>query len=94
MERARKPDTASAMRAIIGEARRALPFHLPAAELCAGPCQGCPKKLLEFIDGELFDWTERLDRGEIPTLGDVSALGKRCRKIYAAIAKNGLIQPD
>ncbi|WP_428820363.1 hypothetical protein [Microbulbifer sp. MCCC 1A16149] len=86
-----KPDTTTAMRGLISKVRSALPFSLPAAELCAGPCRGCPKKLLELLDGEIVEWEQRLDNGEIPTLGDVNKFGRLCRKIHKAIAANGLI---
>lgn len=79
------------MRGLISKVRSALPFSLPAAELCAGPCRGCPKKLLELLDGEIVEWEQRLDNGEIPTLGDVNKFGRLCRKIHKAIAANGLI---
>ncbi|QIL90591.1 hypothetical protein GNX18_13070 [Microbulbifer sp. SH-1] len=87
-----KPDTRTAIRQIIKQARDTLPFTMPAAELCAGPCKGCAKKLLELLDGEIVDWEQKLDRGEIPTLGDVNKFGRLCQKIYRAIAANGLIK--
>ena len=86
-----KPDTTTAMRGLIAEVRSTMPFNLPAAELCAGPCRGCPKKLLEFLDQELEEWETRLRDGEKPTLGDVSKFAKTCRRIHAALAQNNLV---
>ncbi|WP_308367318.1 MULTISPECIES: hypothetical protein [unclassified Microbulbifer] len=86
-----KPNTTAAMRELISQVRSTMPFHLPASQLCAGPCRGCPKKLLEFLDQELEEWETRLDAGEKPTLGDVSRFGKMCRRIHAALASNKLV---
>ena len=91
MQAQRKPDTTEAMRDLIQEVREVFPFEMPAAQLCSGPCRGCPKKLLEFIDEELTDWATSLDAGDVPSLGELQALGKRCRKIHAALASNGLV---
>lgn len=91
--RTRKPDRVSAMRALIDEARSTLPFSLPAAQLCAGPCRGCAKKLLEFLDLELWQWEQRLAEGAAPSFGELAALGKCCRRIRAALVANGLLSP-
>ncbi|WKT61368.1 hypothetical protein Q2E61_04045 [Microbulbifer thermotolerans] len=88
-----KPDTVTAMRGLITEVRNTMPFNLPAAALCAGPCRGCPKKLLEYLDQELEDWEQRLDNGEKPSLGDVSKFAKTCRRIHQALAANQLVEP-
>ncbi|WP_193166160.1 hypothetical protein [Microbulbifer hainanensis] len=87
----KKPDTRTALLQIITQARETLPFTMPAADLCAGPCRGCAKKLLELLDGEIEDWEQKLDDGEVPTLGDVNKFGRLCQKIYRAIAANGLV---
>ncbi|GAA5523676.1 hypothetical protein Maes01_00225 [Microbulbifer aestuariivivens] len=87
----KKPDTRTAIRQIIAQARETLPFSMPAAELCAGPCGSCSKKLLEYLDGEIVEWEQRLDNGEVPTLGEVNKFGRLCQKIHRAIAANGLI---
>ncbi|MCK7597743.1 hypothetical protein M0G74_10725 [Microbulbifer sp. CAU 1566] len=89
-----KPDTSTAMREIISEVRTTLPFTMPAAELCAGPCQGCAKKLLEYLDQEIEEWESRLEADEKPTLGEVSRFAKTCTRIHRAIAANGLIAAD
>ncbi|WP_295801342.1 hypothetical protein [uncultured Microbulbifer sp.] len=88
-----KPDTVTAMRGLIGEVRSTMPFSLPADQLCAGPCRGCPKKLLEYLDQELEEWETRLDHGEKPTLGDVSKFARTCRRIHKSLAANQLVEP-
>jgi len=89
-----KPDTRTSMRQIIAEVRTTLPFSMPADQLCAGPCKGCAKKLLEYLDQEIDEWEQKLDANEKPTLGDVSKFAKTCTRIHDAIAANGLIASD
>jgi len=87
-----KPDTATAMRNLIGNIRQALPFDRPEASMCSDNCNGCTLKLLEFIDMELIDWERRLNAGEIPNFGDINRLAKTGRKIYKVAEKNGLVK--
>lgn len=86
-----KPTPRIAMQNLIDEVRGTLPFELPEAQLCDGICNGCSKKLLDYLDGELIDWQERLDAGEEPKLGDLAALGKTSRKIYRVLQRNELV---
>ena len=86
-----KPDTSTAMTQLIDQVREAIPFDTPAEKLCAGPCTGCPKKLMEYLDSELEDWEYKLDSAEAPSLGDVRKLGKTSQKIYNVLKKNNLI---
>ncbi|GGB96421.1 hypothetical protein GCM10011352_23180 [Marinobacterium zhoushanense] len=86
-----KPSPRIAMQNLIDKARSTLPFDLPEAQVCDGICNGCSKKLLDYLDGELLDWQMRLDRGEIPKLGELSALGRTSLKIYRVVKRNGLI---
>ncbi len=86
-----KPGTIQAMKNLIIQIREAIPFDTPTSKLCAGPCRGCPKKLLEFLDCELEYWEERLEYGDTPTLGDINTLAKRSKKIYYSLDKNGII---
>jgi len=76
---------------LIAQVRAAIPFELPVAQLCAGPCRGCPKKLLDYLDGELEDWQQRLDAKELPSLGDLQRLATCSRKIYRSLERNGLV---
>ncbi|WP_419534556.1 hypothetical protein [Endozoicomonas sp.] len=87
-----KPSTPDAMASLINDIRGAIPFGLSEAELCSGTCKGCSKKLLEFLDQELSDWTMRLNAGDKPNLGDIHRLAKTARKIYTALEKNNLVQ--
>jgi len=89
-----KPDTTTAMRRLIQQVRDALPFDHPEAMICAGPCKGCPQKLLEYMVGVLDDWEYRLDQGEIPTFGDLDKLAKSAKKIYRVMQQNGLLGDD
>jgi hypothetical protein len=86
-----KPDTRTAMHQLIAQVREALPFDAPASRACAGECQGCSLKLLEYLDGELCGWEQRLEIGDTPNLGDLSRLAKASRKVYNALEKNGLL---
>ncbi|WP_299735158.1 hypothetical protein [uncultured Endozoicomonas sp.] len=86
-----KPSTPEAMAILIADIRTAIPFGLSEAELCSGNCKGCSKKLLEFLDQELLDWSHRLGHGEKPNLGDIGRLEKTARKIYSALKKNQLV---
>lgn len=87
----RKPSTPEAMAGLIQEVRKTIPFGLSEAELCSGSCQGCSKKLLEFLDQELLDWSQRLADGETPSLGDIDRLARTSRKIHRALKKNQLV---
>ncbi|MEH6576871.1 MAG: hypothetical protein V7731_07295 [Amphritea sp.] len=87
-----KPGTSIAMNNLIGQVREIIPFDIPPAQLCDGPCTGCPKKLIEYLDTELEEWEYRLEQNETPSLGDVHTLGKTSKKIYAVLKKNDLIE--
>lgn len=91
--RRRKPDSATAMRLLIAQVRDAVPFDIPKALACAGTCDGCSLKLLEFLGNELDGWEARLDSGERPGLKDLSRLASTSRKVYSVLARNGLAEP-
>jgi len=86
-----KPNTVDAMQALIKQIREAIPFDTPIALMCNGPCTGCAKKLLDYLDMELLDKEKHLKDGEIPNLGEVEKLAKTAKKIYRSLQKNGLI---
>ncbi|GAB6040040.1 hypothetical protein [Endothiovibrio diazotrophicus] len=88
-----KPKTPQAMRNLIAQVRSALPLERSVEELCEAGCTVCSPKLLEYLAGELEEWEERLERGEVPTLGDVDRLAKSSRKVYRALAKGGVVPP-
>ena len=68
-----------------------MPFGL--ARACTGRCDGCSRKLLDWLEGELDDWQARLAADEQPHLGDIDRLARSSRKVYAALARNGLVPP-
>jgi hypothetical protein len=90
---ARKPESATAMRLLIGQIRASIPFDAPEARICSGSCQGCSMKLLDFLASELEDWECRLDAGEKPGLADLSRLMRMGRKVQAVLQRNGLVEP-
>lgn len=94
MSSPRKPDTVTAMRDLIAQVRAALPFDLPMAQVCAGPCAGCSQKLLAFLETELDNWEQRLNDGERPGLAELSKLLKTSKRIYAVLERNGLVAPQ
>lgn len=87
-----KPDAPTAMRQLIDQVRKALPFDLPSARVCNGPCDGCSMKLLDYLEGELDEWETRLDQGEKPGLAELSKLAKTSRRVHRVLEKNGLVQ--
>jgi hypothetical protein len=88
-----KPRTDIAMRRLVARVRESIPFDLPEAQTCTGECNGCNVKLLDYLDGELSAWEDRLAAGERPTFGDLSRLERTSRKVYRALAANGLVPP-
>ncbi|WP_246722989.1 hypothetical protein [Aliikangiella sp. G2MR2-5] len=76
---------------LIAQVRDAIPFDTPESSLCRGPCLGCSKKLIEFLDDKLCDWESRLDTGEVPNLGEISKLARMSKKIYDVLAINGFV---
>ena len=86
-----KPDTPTAMNSLLGQIREVFPFEMPEADICAGTCTGCPKKLLEFLGSEVDGWECKLADGENPTFGDLDRLAKCSQKIYTSLQKNQLV---
>ena len=87
-----KPDTRTAMRNLVAEVRRVMPFDLPPERLCDGACSGgCALKLLEYLDSELENWSSRVDEGLVPNFGDLTKLEKTSRKIYRVLERKGLV---
>jgi len=90
----RKPDTPEAMRRLIGEIRRRIPFDLSEKQLCRDGCNACSLKLLEYLSSELENWEARLESGEKPGLADLSQLARSARKIHRVLVKNGIVERD
>jgi len=86
-----KPKTPVAMQQLIQQVRQELPFGMQESYLCADECKGCSLKLLEFLDIELMDWQQRLDKGEIPGLGDIQRMAKISQRIHKVLDKNGVL---
>jgi len=82
------------MRQLIALVRQNLPFDLPVARVCSGPCTGCSLKLLDYLESELDLWEQRLDAGEKPGLAEYSKLARASRNVQKALQKNGLVTPD
>ncbi len=89
-----KPDTKTAMQTLISDIRKAVPFDTPMEKLCDGPCTGCSKKLLDYLDMQLEEKEAELNAGLIPNLGELNRLKKSAMKIHATLIKNGLIKTD
>lgn len=86
-----KPAPRPAMRQLIDEVRRSLPFDLPASNLCHGECRGCSRKLLAYLDAELAGWDAQLAQGVTPKLGEIDALARLSRRVHRVLLRNGLI---
>ena len=89
-----KPDTSTAMNNLIVQVRDAIDFNIPASRLCNGPCTGCSKKLMEFLDSELGDWEYKLGLDESPNFGDIRTLAKTSKKVYKVLKINGIVEDD
>ena len=89
-----KPSPSMAMRRLIVDIRAAVPFDIPESSLCLGPCSGCSKKLIEYLDDQLCDWQSKLDSGHQPKLGDINKLAKTAKKIHKVLVKNEFIILD
>jgi hypothetical protein len=81
------------MRTLMAQVRNAVPFDMPEAQVCAGTCDGCSLRLLEFLGNALDGWEARLDAGERPGLRDLSGPANTSRKVYSVLARNGLAAP-
>ena len=86
-----KPKTPAAMQQLIQQVREILPFEMPEAYLCDGVCKGCSLKLLDYLDLELMDWEDRLQKGEIPDLADIQRVAKTSRKIHRVLDRSGVL---
>lgn len=87
-----KPNTRIAMQQLIAEINEVMPFGLSEAEICAGKCLGCPKKLLEYISSEVAYYQSQLDNGVLTSLADISNLARIATKVRRSLDRNGLIK--
>ncbi|WP_209262279.1 hypothetical protein [Thiorhodococcus minor] len=79
------------MRGLIAEIRARMPFASAEAQICSGDCNGCSRKLLDYLESELDAWELRLGEGETPGLDDLSRLIRISKKVYRVLARNGLV---
>lgn len=86
-----KPDAATAILQLITRIRAKFPFDRAEAQICAGPCQGCSIKLLEYLESELDSLENRIAAGEQPGLAELSQLIRTSRKIGLALEKSNLM---
>lgn len=91
-----KPDRASAMQAIIDEAKQKLPLYEEETFVCGteGDCIGCPKKLLELVDGELTYWEHALKKGQVPQFDEIRRFGKLCTNVARGLKRNNIQIPS
>jgi len=86
-----KPDIYTASQNLINSIRALFPFDMPEAQLCAGTCIGCPKKLLAFMDSELDDLQNRINQNDKINFGNLKTLERQANKIKKVLQKNQLI---
>ncbi len=92
--RPRKPDRVTAMRQIIDEVKAEFPLYEPSTFICGSniDCQGCPKKLLELVDGEISYWEHAMAKGVIPNFEQIRRFGKTCLGVKRGLARNNLLK--
>lgn len=87
-----KSRSPQAMLELISTIQSNIPFDdMTEARLCGGLCQGCPKKLLEYLEQEIEWWQSEVKNGATPSLGDVEKLARSSRKIYSVLKKNEVL---
>jgi len=81
------------MQNIIDAVKEEFPLYQEDTFVC-GPnntCTGCPKKLMEMVDGELCYWQHEINCGNAPTFDELNRFGKMCKNIRRALVKNDRI---
>ncbi|MBL4910181.1 MAG: hypothetical protein JKX78_09265 [Alteromonadaceae bacterium] len=86
-----KPDPTTAMTVLLQQINDTFPFDKPEAEICAGKCTGCPKKVLEYVSSEVDYYQAQLDDKQTPLLGDISRLALIAKKSHRSLARNKLV---
>lgn len=89
----KKPNTRTAMQSLLDEITASMPLASNQAQFCEGSCIGCPKKLAEFMAGEVEYWQCALDSGAEPHFGDLESLVKTAKKVHKALWKNEKLRP-
>ncbi|MFV0594672.1 hypothetical protein [Shewanella sp.] len=83
-----KPDTQTAMQALITHIQQVIPLNLDEAQMCQGECLGCSKKMLEMLDTEISYWQYSADT---PGLKDLKHLEKIATRTHKVLKRNHLI---
>ena len=86
-----KPNAKTAMILLLQEINHTFPFATPEAEICAGKCVGCPKKVLEYLSSEVDYYQAQLDNEQTPLLGDISRLALVAKKSHRSLSRNKLV---
>ena len=89
----KKPDRITAMQNIIDAVKEEFPLYQEDTFVC-GPnntCNGCPKKLMEMVDGELCYWQHEINSGISPTFDDITQFAKMCKNIRRSLVRNKII---
>ncbi|PCI60613.1 MAG: hypothetical protein COB35_08705 [Gammaproteobacteria bacterium] len=86
-----KPDVQTAMKMLLQQINETFPFAMPEAEICAGKCVGCPKKVLEYLSSEVDYYQAQLDNEQTPLLGDISRLALVAKKSHRSLSRNKLV---
>lgn len=81
------------MKQLIAEVINELPLYEPESFICGskGSCVGCPKKLLEMVDGELSYWQSAMERGIVPQFDEIRRFGKMCNSVRRGLDRNNLL---
>jgi hypothetical protein len=79
------------MRQLIEQVRESIPFGLSDEQICGDSCEGCPSKLLIYLESELDTWESRLADGVVPSFGDLDRLAKQGRKIHRVLQRNRVL---
>ncbi|WP_428797167.1 hypothetical protein [Vibrio kasasachensis] len=89
----KKPDRMTAMKDLIEQVLAELPLYEPETFVCSakGSCIGCPKKLLEMVDGELTYWQCAMARGITPQFDEIRRFGKMCNSVRRGLKRNNLL---
>ncbi|MGB2078766.1 MAG: hypothetical protein ACPHV3_03205 [Vibrio sp.] len=80
------------MQQIIDQAKATFPLYEEDTFVCGteGNCVGCPKKLMELVDGELTYWEHALNKGQEPGFDDIRRFGKLCKNVKRGLVRNGI----
>ncbi|PMK00869.1 hypothetical protein [Vibrio sp. 10N.261.55.A7] len=90
----RKPSRIVAMQQIIDAVISEFPLYQSDTFVCGvdNSCIGCPKKLMELVDGELSYWQHQVNQQRSPTFEELNRFGKLCKNVRRALVRNGRIE--